>query len=105
MTKTVIDAGICGFKTYVEAESDDGQNVSLEIKSGCPDIMAMSESLKKLDAYNVVFGPMTDSPVYKLAAKHCSHAACPVPMGIIKTIEVACSLALPKDATVHIEKD
>lgn len=105
MTKTVINAGVCGFKTTIKAKSDDGQNVSLEIKSDCPDIMAMSESLKEVDAYKAVFGPMTDSPVYKLASEHCSHVACPVPMGIIKTIEAACSLALPRDVTVSIEND
>lgn len=105
MTKTVIDAGICGFKTRIKAASEDGQNVSLEIESDCPDIMAMAESLKEVDAFAAAFGPMTDSPVYKLGAQHCSHAACPVPMGIIKTLEAACSLALPKDVHVTIEAD
>ncbi len=104
MTKTRIDAGICGFQTAIEAHSEDGQNVSLTIKSGCPDIMRMAESLKSVDAYTAVFGKMTESPVYKLAAEHCSHAACPVPMGILKTIEVECSLALPKDVSVKITK-
>jgi hypothetical protein len=32
-----------------------------------------------------------------MAAKHCQHASCPVPSGIIKAIEVASGLALPKD--------
>jgi glycosyltransferase A (GT-A) superfamily protein (DUF2064 family) len=105
MVTTVVDAGICGFKTTITADSDDGQNVSMEIKSDCPDIQAMSESLKQVDAYGAVFGPMTDSPVYKLAAEHCSHAACPVPMGIIKTLEAACSLALPKNVSVTIKKE
>ena len=105
MTKSRIDAGICGFQTAIEAQSDDGQNVNLTIQSGCPDIMAMAESLKSLDAYATVFGKLTDSPVYKLAAEHCSHAACPVPAGILKTIEVECSLALPKEVSIKITKE
>ncbi len=105
MTKTVIDAGICGFKTAVKAVSEDGQNVTLEIESDCPDIRRMSESLEQIDAYSAVFGKMTESPVYKLGAEYCSHAACPVPMGIIKTLEAACSLALPRDVSVSIEND
>ena len=105
MTKTVIDAGVCGFKTIIKAESSDGQNVNLEIESGCQDIMKMSESLNQVDAYGAAFGKMTDSPVYKLAAEYCSHAACPVPMGIIKTLEAACSLALPKNVSVTIENE
>ncbi len=105
MTKTVINAGVCGFKTTIKAESQDGQNVNLQIESDCPDIRKMAESLKDVDAFSAVFGKMTDSPVYKLAAEHCSHAACPVPMGILKSIEAAGSLALPKDVSVTIENE
>ncbi len=105
MTKSVINAGACGFKTTVKAESRDGQNVSLQIRSDCPDIQKIAESLQEVDAFSAVFGKMTDSPVYKLAVEHCSHAACPVPMGILKTIEAAASLALPKDVSVTIENE
>jgi hypothetical protein len=43
-------------------------------------------------------GPKT----LRMAAKHCKHAACPVPSGIIKAIEVASGLALPKDALIKV---
>jgi len=105
MTRTKIHPGVCGFKTVVEAHSEDGQNVRLTIESECPDIRALGESLKEVDAYSAVFGSMMDSTVYKAASEHCSHAACPVPMGIIKTLEAACSLALPADVTVSISKE
>ena len=105
MTKSVIKAGVCGFKTMVKAESSDGQNVSLQIESGCQDIQKIAESLREVDAFSAVFGKMTDSPVYQLAVEHCSHTACPVPMGILKTIEAAASLALPKDVSVSIENE
>jgi hypothetical protein len=39
-----------------------------------------------------------------MAAKHCQHASCPVPSGIIKAIEVASGLALPKDASIQVSK-
>ena len=105
MIKTEIDAGICGFKTIIRAESDDSQHARLDIKSGCPDIQAMAEELKEVDAFTACFGPLCDSTVYKLASQHCSHAACPVPSGIIKTIEAACSLALPAEAGIKISKE
>lgn len=41
----------------------------------------------------------------RLAAKHLRHAACPVPAGIIKAVEVAAGLALPADATIKISED
>jgi hypothetical protein len=48
-------------------------------------------------------GPKT----LRIAAKHCKHTACPVPSGIIKAVEVASGLALPKDASIQValEKD
>jgi hypothetical protein len=37
-----------------------------------------------------------------MAVKFCSHAACPVPVGIIKAIEVESNLALPADVTIKV---
>ncbi len=105
MIKSEIHAGVCGFKTIIRAESDDRQHARLDIKSGCADIQAMADELKEVDAYTACFGPLCDSVVYKLASRHCSHAACPVPSGVIKTIEAACSLALPADAEIKITKE
>jgi hypothetical protein len=105
MIRTEIHAGVCGFKTVITAESDDRQHARLDISSGCADIRAMSEELKEIDAYTACFGPLCDSAVYKLASRHCSHPACPVPSGIIKTIEAACSLALPAEASIRIVKE
>lgn len=42
--------------------------------------------------------------IYELAKKYCKHAACPVPSAIIKGVEVACGLALPKDVEIRIAK-
>jgi hypothetical protein len=105
MIKTEICAGVCGLNTTLRAESGDGQNVVLDIQSECPDIRGMADSLKNVDAFTACFGPMIESPVYILASSHCSHAACPVPSGIIKTLEAACQLALPADVTIKIEKE
>jgi len=100
-----ICAGGCGLKTTILADSGDGQNVSLEFRSECPDIIALSESLKEVDAYSSCFGPIKDSPVYILASQHCSHTGCPVPMGIIRTLEAACGLALPHEVSIKIRKE
>jgi hypothetical protein len=40
-----------------------------------------------------------------MGLKHCFHAACPVPVGIIKAIEVEAKLALPKDVLMKIAKE
>ena len=51
------------------------------------------------------FGKIGDTPVFEQLRGFCRHSACPVPTAVIKGIEVACGLALAKDASIHIEKD
>ena len=36
--------------------------------------------------------------------QHCPHAACPVPVGIIKAIEVEAKLAVPADVSIKLFK-
>lgn len=45
-----------------------------------------------------------DSTVYQLGKEFCKHGTCPVPGAILKGVEVACGLALPKDVHVEILK-
>lgn len=45
-------------------------------------------------------GPKT----LEMGSKHCYHTACPVPVGIIKAIEIEAGLALPKDAAIELSK-
>jgi hypothetical protein len=40
----------------------------------------------------------------EMGHKYCTHAACPVPVGIIKAIEVEAGLALPVDASIKVSK-
>jgi hypothetical protein len=43
------------------------------------------------------------SEVYKCASKCHLHASCPVPMAILKAIEVEAGLALPRPVLVQFE--
>ena len=104
MVEVKIHAGICGFITTVEANSEDLQMTTLKIKSECPNFKALEEELTEVDAYTECFGKIGESEIYAICRKYCKHAACPVPCGITKAVEVACSLALPKDATIEIVK-
>ena len=42
--------------------------------------------------------------IWQLAAKHRLHAACPVPVGILKAIEVEAGLALPADVSIALSR-
>jgi hypothetical protein len=82
----------------------DGRNVVLDIDSDCDAIQRLAEELTEVEPFQEITfrgeGPRT----LKLGAKHCYHPACPVPVGIIKAVEVEAGLALPADAVIKVAK-
>jgi hypothetical protein len=99
-----VDPGICGLRSRVKVFSDDMQHAAIEIESDCPDIRDLAAEIKQVDGYSEVFGKVGQSSIYELARKHCKHAACPVPMAIVKGVEAAIGAALPGDVSVKISK-
>lgn len=104
MITVTVDAGVCGMKTIIKAHSEDMQQVQLTIDSGCPDIQKAAEELKTVEGMQEAFGKVGDTTVYQVLRQHCKHAACPVPAGIVKAVEAAAGLALPKDVSITMEK-
>lgn len=103
MAQAHIFSGICGFETLVEARMD-GDECVLTITSNCKSIQRLASELSRVDPYRE-FTYRGEGPViFKLAAKYCAHAACPVPVGIIKAVEVAAGLALPKDVNIRLSQ-
>lgn len=105
MATTEVNAGVCGFVTTIRATSEDMQSATVSVESQCAGMQAMGKELTELDAMRECFGPYADSQVFQAASEHCKHPACPVPAAIIKTVEVACGFALPKDVTITISKE
>lgn len=104
MTTARIDAGICGFVTTVRTSSD-GRSMKVEIESDCEHIRKLGAVLTEVDPFREITfrgeGPLT----LALAREHCAHAACPVPTGVLKAIEVEAGLALPRDVTISVTRD
>lgn len=106
MAKAEINSGICGFVAHVEAKADpdNPRCVYLTIESECKAVQRMAAQLTQVDPYKEF--SFRGSPQILQAAPQClSHAACPVPSGIIKAVEVAANLALPADVTIKLSKD
>lgn len=104
MAKGSILGGVCGFTTEVNAEKSGRSKIVLDIQSECPAFKDLNESLKEVDGMACITSKVGEGPIYDACRIHCKHSACPVPMGIIKTVEVAAGLALPRDATVKLTK-
>ena len=104
MSKAKIFSGICGFTTEVEARMN-GSHCELSIESDCEEIQHLAEELRKVDPFREIThrenGPLT----LQLAIKHCPHPSCPVPVGILKVIEVEAGLAMPADVSIEISKE
>lgn len=103
MTKVVIEPGVCGLTTTVEAQSEDQMEVSVQVKSGCASVRKMMEELgDTFDAYECCLAKPGCGPFYEYAgASFPGHAACPVLSGILKCMEAECRLALPKEASIR----
>jgi hypothetical protein len=105
LAKAEIFAGVCGFTTRVDAQKNEDDQVVLHVESECKSIGRLAAELGVVDPFREFTfrgkGPLT----LQMAGKYCSHAACPVPAGIIKAVEVAAGLALPVDVSIKVSKD
>lgn len=104
MAKVTVDSGICGFRTVIQAASEDMQHVELEFECTCPHVNEAKGELKRVDAYSEIFKSPHETEVYRILSKYLPHVACPVYCGFYKAIEVAAGLALPKDAVIKVER-
>lgn len=105
MAKARIEAGICGHYAEVEAEADSNYQVKIKIESSCQHIQKLAENLSEVNALKEISSRRGTPEILSKGMEYCTHAACPVPVGIIKTVEVAAGLALPQTATIVIEKE
>jgi len=103
MATATIHAGICGFTTKVIAHTD-GDAVKLTITSECDAIRKLGGHLSVLNPYHEISFRRAIPQTYQEAMKYCTHAACAVPAGIIKAIEVESGLALPADVSIQLHK-
>lgn len=101
MARADIDAGICGFRTTVIARMAEG-SCRITIQSECEAVRKLAEALIEVDPFREISFRGEAPLTLRMGARYCSHPACPVPVGIIKTVEIASGLALPRDATIRL---
>jgi hypothetical protein len=105
MAKATIKAGNCGYSAVVEATKVEDYQIALQIESDCPHIQKLAENLNEVNALNEISFRRGDPEILAKGAQFCTHASCPVPVGIIKTVEVTAGLALPQTASIVVEDD
>ena len=103
-TKACISAGVCGLQTTVTARSQ-GSRCAILIDSACRVVRKVADELVDVDPLCELFSQDGPPRILQLAAKHRLHAACPVPVGILKAIEVEAGLALPANVSIAISRE
>lgn len=104
MVEVKVNPGVCGLKSLIKVNSENKQTALIEFQTACPNLKPLEQELKEVDGFKECFAKLGESQVYELGKKYCKHPACPVPSAIIKGVEVACGLALPRDVEIKIEK-
>ncbi|OGW58250.1 MAG: hypothetical protein A2Z09_02445 [Nitrospirae bacterium RBG_16_43_8] len=104
MTKVVVNPGICGFPVTVIAEKREGKKIHISLDTECEMVKKMAEDIASLEMM-ASFTGLAINPVYKSAAQHLKHAACPVPSAILKAVEVEAGLCIPKDVNISFVSD
>lgn len=104
MSEAIIQPGICGFSSKVTVTRSGKRSCTIQIESQCPHIQELSSALTEVDPFKEISFRGGNPSVLELASQICAHAACPVPVGIIKAIEVEAGLALPRDVEIKIQK-
>jgi len=103
MTRVSVDAGICGFVTTVEVHKVSDGNINISITSDCGIVSSLNEQYNDL-AWKAVYKKQERYSPYQLI--RCTrHIACPVPVAILKAVEVEMGLALPKDVFIRFEPE
>ena len=100
MTRVEIDAGICGQLTRLEAAPGAEGAVTIKAESECPRVQDYLKGLAAIDVSSAL-GSCCLERVFQPAAQVNLHPACPVPVGVLKAVEVAAGLALPRAASIR----
>lgn len=105
MTKVRVTGGACGYTAVIKIQSLDKKRVHVNIITACRMLQLFNEELGVVDWTKGVFDRFCDSIIYKTAHETLKHTDCPVPMAIIKAIQVEIKGAVAKDVVMKFEND
>ncbi len=100
-----VEPGICGFPCTITARKLDTQTVTIEINgSECKQIKRLSTRLTEM-SLKELFMPLSRNPVYIAAEKSGCHPSCAIPAAVIKAVEVALGMALPREVRIKFTNE
>ena len=105
MAHVSVQAGICGFTTKIQADSDENNIVTFNIVSDCKNIQNLAENMKPVDAYDEI-GAGYNGELLSTTRQYCKSccSACVVPNAMFKAMQIAAGLALPAPVVITMTK-
>ena len=101
MTRVAVACGACGFQADIEVVRDGARTVSLRLASRCEAVTRWGATVARIDWH----GPLGRTPealeFRRSALDMLKHRSCPVPLAVLKAIEVEIGAALPVDVTIR----
>jgi Family of unknown function (DUF6951) len=104
MTKVIVNSGACGFTVTITAEKGKDKKVLIILDTACEMVKKLQADIASVDRMVTLTG-FADNPVYRSAAKHLKHVACPVPSAILKAIETEAGMNVPKDVRIEFVRE
>jgi len=103
ITRVAADPGICGFSCTIIAQKAGPRMVNVEIiGSECKQIQRLANGLNEM-TLKALFKPLTRNPVYIAAEKSGCHPSCAIPAAVLKAVEVALDMALPREVCISFK--
>jgi hypothetical protein len=100
MTRATVTCGACGFLARIEVVRTGRTTVRIRIFSDCDALQRWADAIATVD-WRQPLGAMAETgDFWQSALRRLNHRSCPVPMAVLKTIEVEMGAALPVD--VHL---
>ncbi len=104
VTRVTVDPGIGGFPSELQLRTDDARTVSIEISgSECEQIKKLAGQLKRMTMQEL-FLPVCKNPAFLFAQKSGCHTSCPVPVAVLKAVEVGMEMALPRQVCIKFDE-
>lgn len=95
-----VDPGACRLLSQVIGWIDDDGLLRVEITSDCKFVTEFGKRLPPLDVMEVLKMPYSENHIYVQGGKTLKHATCPIPLAVLKCLEVAGGMGVKKD--VHL---
>ena len=102
MATVRIMPGNCNFQSRIHVDQIGKTRFKVKIETECEQVSRLAGLIHEILLRDVL-SPLTQSPLLEKAAASGLHVSCPIPLGIIKAIEVEAELALPTDVGIYFE--